>query len=125
MNAMPPRLPATPLERQASALTELKELHEAYGMLVTQADQDRRTIERQQDRIDLLVTNLQNEQQEKAVINRKLIRLAAAMKHMHILSAEAHEIMLSVQDWQETEAQAVAEQESARQIVATLPQNGF
>lgn len=116
----------TAIERQASALDELRELHRNYEALTRQVDEDRRTIERLQDRLGLLADTLRNEQAEKAIINRKLIRLAEAMSAMHLLSGKAHEIMVSVQEYaQETPEEAEAEQESAREIVTQLPSNSI
>lgn len=110
-------------ERQAVALDEIRQLHADYADLMAKADEDRRTIERQADRITLLVGDLRTAQQESKVYQRKLIRLASAMTNMSRLAADAEEIMRSVQEWEEeTTEQSEAEQESARAAVANLPQ---
>jgi hypothetical protein len=113
---------STVTERQALALDEIRQLHAAYADLLRKTDEDRRTIDRQADRIALLVADLRTAQQEGKVWQRKLIRLASAMSSMSRLAQDADEIMRSVVDWvDETPEEAQAEQESAQQAVANLP----
>lgn len=112
----------TVTERQAGAIEEIRQLHAAYADLLRKTAEDRRTIERQEDRIEMLITDLRTAQQESKVYQRKLIRLASAMTNMSRLAADADEIVRSVQDWQnETPEEAEAERESARVAVAALP----
>lgn len=109
-------------ERQASALDEIRQLHAAYADLLRKTEEDRRTIERQEDRNNLLLDELRTSRQNERVITRKLMRLASAMTNMSRLAVDADEIMRSTRDWQdETPEQAEAEQESARVAVASLP----
>jgi hypothetical protein len=113
---------STVTERQANALDEIRQLHADHADLLRKTEEDRRTMERQADRITLLVGDLRTSQQEAKVWQRKLIRLASAMTNMSRLAADADEIMRSVQDWvDETPEEAQAEQESARVAVASLP----
>lgn len=113
---------STITERQAGAIDEIRQLHADYADLMRKTDEDRRTIDRQADRITLLVSDLRTAQQEAKIYQRKLIRLASAMTNMSRLAADADEIMRSVQDWEEeTPEEALAEQELARVAVANLP----
>lgn len=112
----------TVTERQANALDEIRQLHADHADLLRKTEEDRRTIERQQDRIILLNSDLRTAQQEAKIYQRKLIRLAGAMSSMSRLAQDADEIMRSVVDWvDETPEEAQAEQESAQQAVANLP----
>lgn len=112
----------TTTERQANALDEIRQLHADHADLLRKTEEDRRTIERQQDRIILLNSDLRTAQQESKIYQRKLIRLASAMSSMSRLAQDADEIMRSVVDYEEeTPEHAQAEQESAQQAVANLP----
>jgi len=114
--------PVSPMQRRADALAELQQLHADYAALQRKSDEDRRLIERYQDRCELLLEELRTSRQNERVVTRKLIRLASAMANIGKLSTEAEEIMRSTREWQdETPEEAAAEQESAQAAVAALP----
>lgn len=123
--------PETVIQRHATTLSEVRRMHDEYRVMQDELAHCRRTIDQQTNMIELLKNQLDKSQNEGAIYHRKLIRLAEAMSMMHQLSAKAHEIMLSTQEWDEQEAerakheaQPQSEQHSAAEIVALIRDAG-
>lgn len=111
------------IHRQAGALAEVQRIHADNMVMLDKIEQDRRTIERLEDRCTLLNAELSKSQQEGKVYQRKLIRLAAAMSGIGRLTQDAVEIMRSCQEWQETEQERSdqGDQKTAAEIIESLP----
>jgi gas vesicle protein len=113
--------PAQPIERRAEALAELRTLHEEHAEQARIIEGQRKTIERLEDKVDLMQDSLTESRQNERVVTRKLIRLAAAMANMSTLAKVAEEIMHSVKEWHdETPEDGASEQKSAEDIVAQI-----
>jgi hypothetical protein len=105
-----------PMERRAEALAELQELYSAYETAQKQTEADARVIQRLQDRLELMREELTNEREQRRICERKLIRLAANQRNIHRISQDGDEIMRSVQEWEETAAEAATDEQSAREM---------
>ena len=128
---------APPSERTAEAIAEVRAIYAAYEDAVKQAEADSRVIQRLQDRIQMIEEDLRETRERAKVCERKLIRLAANQRNISRIAQDGDEIMRSVQDWQETEAET--NQPTAREMaerfapelgdvlnkVATLPINNL
>lgn len=114
-----PRQQQTVEDRRAEIIDELRQMQVEMALMKSSAEANRRTIERLQDRNEMLEQDLQDAKQNERVVTRKLVRLAEAMSGMSKLAAGADEIMKSVKEWTDDEEEQAAH---AAQILATLPQ---
>jgi len=110
-------------ERRADIINELRQMQVEMALLKSTAESNRRTIDRLQDRNEMLEEQLEISRQHERVVTRKLFRLAEAMSGMSKLASGADEIMKSVKEWKDdaTEQRDAEEQRSAAQVIAALP----
>lgn len=99
----PPIVPLSAIQRRAEALAELQQLHAEYAGLQLQCDDQRRQLDRLEDRNSLLLDELRTAQQNERVVTRKLMRLACAMANIGALSREAEAIVRSAKEWHDDE----------------------
>jgi hypothetical protein len=126
--------PEVTVNRHASTLAEIRRMHDEYRAMQDELSDARRTIDQQQNKIELLEHTLHQTRSERNICQRKLIRLAEAMSMMHTLSEKAHAIMLDAKEWEEqyhqeeqTEVQGEpddVQRKSASEIVALIKNAG-
>jgi len=125
-----PYMPPTPAEHRAAALVEIQAMHNENQRLKAAAEEDRRTIQMLNDRVALMTNQLRTCDIERKTAERKLIRLAGAMRNINLLTAEATVIMRDVSDLDEAETTANApprEQQMLKAIeqeIAAKPPEG-
>lgn len=107
---------SSPIERKAEALAELEDLYLSHDEAVKRLAADERLIQRLQDRIELLTEELTNERDQRRICERKLIRLAANQRNISRIAQDGDEIMRSMQEWNEVEAEAADDEPSAREM---------
>lgn len=106
-------------DRRAEIIDELRQMQVEMALMKSTVDSQRRTIDRLQDRNEMLEQDLQDAKQNERVVTRKLVRLAEAMSGMSKLASSADEIMKSVKEWTDDEEEQAAK---AASIIAALPQ---
>lgn len=106
-------------DRRAEIIDELRQMQVEMALMKSAAESNRRTIDRLQDRNEMLEQDLQDAKQNERVVTRKLVRLAEAMSGMSKLASSADEIMKSVKEWTDDEEEQAAK---AASIIAALPQ---
>lgn len=105
-------------QRHAQALAEIKQMHTDYQRMQADLLDARRRLDQQENMIALLKEERDKLRDDLQVSTRKLIRLAAAMSGIGRLTADAEEIMRSVQEWQDLDSER-----SLEDIFDKLPAN--
>lgn len=118
MNAQtPPMRPALPditANRHATTLAEIQQMTEDFRRMQSEVAGLHRDLDARDNKIDLLEKALSESRDGEKVYRRKLIRLAAAMSNIGLLSREAEAIMKDSREVDEVMTEAEAEAATLR-----------
>ena len=112
------------IERRASALAEVTKMQQDLILAHDEINSLKRDLDRVEDRVVLLTEERARYRQEAILYRTKLVELATSMANIGLLTMQAQEIMQTVKEIAagETPQQAQAEQESAADAIANLPE---
>ncbi len=113
----------TATDRRAQALAEVHKMQSDLVSCHEEIATLRRALDRETDRCVMMVEERDRYRTEASILKKKLIELARTQANIGLLTRQAEETMMTVDDLAaaETPEQAAAEQESARQAVEGLP----
>jgi uncharacterized coiled-coil DUF342 family protein len=109
-------------DRRAQAIAEVTKMQDDLGVCHKEIATLRRDLDRETDRCAMMVEERDRYRIESGVYKTKLIELARSMANIGLLTRQAEEVMMTVNELAEAETpeQAAAAVDDARRMAARL-----